>query len=359
MPTKSKKCMPTISLIDSHLISSHSTVREALQRLNRLSGSNMTLFVTDSHTSELMGSLTDGDIRRALTSGAGLDTEVGGIAHAECLCIRSDAERYDVGRKAVARGITLLPVLEGGCVKELIDMRDKYALLPLDAVLMAGGKGERLRPLTLATPKPLLKIGGRPIIDYNVEALRSYGVDDIFVTVNYLKEQIEHHFLHHPSLKNVVCVEEPDRLGTMGSLALVKDLKADNILVMNSDLFTTVDFARMYQHHIDTGADITIGAVPYNVSVPFAIIEQKDGFVQSLAEKPTYTYLANGGIYMLRREVAGLIVPGEYLDAPDLVTQVIERGGKVTSFPIEGTWIDIGSPDDFRTADSLMSARND
>lgn len=353
--------MPNHSHINNHLIPASASVRDALGSLNRLSGSNMTLFVVGDdpgippHSSLLLGSLTDGDIRRALTSGASLDTLVAEIANASCLRVEDDSQRYEVSRQAAARGITLLPVLRDGRVVDLIDLRSRHALLPVDAVLMAGGRGERLRPLTLSTPKPLLPIGGRPIIDYNVEALRSYGIENIFVTVNYLKEQIIAHFSGHASLPGVVCVEEPRRLGTMGSLSLVDGLRQEHVLVMNSDLLTTVDFARMFQHHVDSDSDITMATVPYNVSVPYAIVHHMDGLVTALSEKPTYTYMANGGIYMMKRTVADSIPTGEYLDAPDLLEQVIARGGRVTSFPIDGTWIDIGSPEDFRTADTLMS----
>ncbi len=347
------------SALDAHCIVSSATVREALQQLNSLSGGNMTLFVVTNHK-ELQGSLTDGDIRRALTAGKQLDTPVAELCNRSCLKISEDSDRFKIFRTARQRGITLLPVVKDGQLTALEDLRTRNSLLPLDAVLMAGGRGERLRPLTLSTPKPLLNIGGKPIIDYNIDLLHSYGIDNIFVTVNYLKEQLIEHFSCRTSgeTPRVECVTEPTRLGTMGSLSLIDNFNHDDIIVMNSDLLTTIDFEKMFLYHKESNSALTMGAVPYNVSVPYAIVEHRDGVVKGLTEKPTYTYLANAGIYMMRRSVAEGIRKGVAMDAPDFIQQLIDNGERVTAFPIDGTWIDIGNPDDYATADRLMSTAN-
>ena len=340
----------------NHLIRKDCEIRDALEQLNDLSGGNLTLFVVDADDS-LCGSLTDGDIRRALVGDISLTTPVGHICNRNCLRISTDDSPFDIAQRAVAKGITLLPVVERGKVVRLEDLRTRKALLPLDAVLMAGGKGERLRPLTLRTPKPLLPVAGKPIIAYNIDLLYSYGIDNIFVTVNYLKEQIADFFAtgNDSHLPRVECIAEPTRLGTMGSLSLIYGLTHENLIVMNSDLLTTIDFEKMFLYHKETEAALTMGCIPYNVSVPYAIVRQEDGIVKGMSEKPTFTYLANAGIYMMRREVADSIPHGEYLDAPELIETLIARGEKVVSFPIDGTWIDIGNPDDYAAADRLMS----
>ncbi|MDE7082055.1 MAG: nucleotidyltransferase family protein [Muribaculaceae bacterium] len=333
-----------------HLIRAGATLREAFQRLNALSGGTMTLFVTDAE-GRLVGSLTDGDLRRAIIASATLADSVEGICRRPCMSVAPGDDRYRRVRQARDKGIQLLPVTDGqGVVVSLLDLRTLRTSLPLDAVLMAGGKGERLRPLTLDCPKPLLPVGGRPIIDYNIEELRANGIRNIFVTVNYLKERLIGHFAG----TGVRCVEEPRRLGTMGSLAYVDGLEEDNLVVMNSDLLTSLDFEQMYLQHIESGAMLTMAAIPYTVSVPFAIVRHEGRRITGLTEKPTYNYYANAGVYMMRREVTRLITKGEYLDAPDLVEQLIARGDKVEYFPIDGTWVDIGSPDDYRYADELM-----
>lgn len=330
-------------------------MKEAFRQLNELSGGNMTLFVVDEG-GRLIGSLTDGDLRRAVISDVGLEECVEKVCHLRCMRVRDNGNRYDGIRAAREKGIRLVPVVAADeRIVELIDLCKIKASLPLDAVLMAGGKGERLRPLTLDCPKPLLEVGGRPIIDYNINELRANGIRNIFVTVNYLKDQIIAHFEEYRKSTGVEvrCVEEPKRLGTMGSLALVEGLKEDNLIVMNSDLLTTLNYEKMFMQHVENGAALTMAVIPYTVSVPFAIVQHSGMQITGLTEKPTYNYFANAGVYMMRREIAERIPKGEYLDAPDLVEQLIGEGAKVEYFPIDGTWIDIGSPDDFRYANEV------
>lgn len=346
-------------MMTQHLIAAADTVTEALRRLNSLSGRNMTLFVIDPDGS-LCGSLTDGDIRRALLrSDITLQSQAAEICHTHCHRLLEGEDgtaRYERVKRALRAGVQLLPVVnESGRLLHLIDLQHRSAMIPADAVLMAGGMGERLRPLTLETPKPLLPVRGRAIIDYNIDLLRRAGVRNISVTVNYLKDKIIEHFAAESLPEGdprVQCVAEPCRLGTMGSVALVPGLTHDDIIVMNSDLLTDIDFERMWLHHRQSGAALTMATTAYTVAVPYAIVNSQDGYVKSLDEKPTYNYAANAGVYMMQRSVLKRITPGEYLDAPTLIEMLIADGEKVSSFPIEGMWIDIGSPDDYRRANS-------
>ncbi len=345
--------------ISRHIINANATVRESLTALNKLSGDSMTLFAIDSD-GRLIGSVTDGDIRRALIDGHTTDDKVRDIAFRKYISLTSDAspkERYQTVARARERLINLLPVTTDGILTDILDLRKMKSAIPADAVLMAGGRGERLRPLTLETPKPLLKVGGKPIIDYNVESLRRYGVKDIYVTVNYLKEQIIDHFADPKWEGGVHCIEEPCRLGTLGSVALIDTLTQDYVIVMNSDLLTNIDFERLWRHHVDSGAVLTMATVPYTVSVPFAILRTDGDRVIGLEEKPTFNHFANAGVYIIDRNVLGDIRRGEYLDAPDFVESLIAKGLKVSHFAIDGTWIDIGSPDDFRYANEVTDGR--
>ncbi|MDE5586676.1 MAG: nucleotidyltransferase family protein [Muribaculaceae bacterium] len=347
------------SLLDRHIISGSATIRETLVALNLLSGDSMTLFAIDSD-GNLIGSVTDGDIRRALIAGRTTEDRVSDIAFRHFISLPANAMpevRYRTVSKAHGRRINLLPVTEDGKLVDVIDIRLMKSAIPADAVLMAGGRGERLRPLTIDTPKPLLKVGGKPIIDYNVESLMRYGVGDIYVTVNYLKEQIIGHFSNSKWNGRVHCVEEPCRLGTIGSVALIDTLTQDHLIVMNSDLLTNIDFEKLWRHHVDSGAVLTMATVPYTVSVPFAILRTEGDRVIGLEEKPTFNHFANAGVYMIDRNVISDIKRGEYLDAPDFVESLIEKGLKVSHFAIEGTWIDIGSPDDYRYANEVTSRR--
>ncbi|MDE6422362.1 MAG: NTP transferase domain-containing protein, partial [Muribaculaceae bacterium] len=237
------------------------------------------------------------------------------------------------------------------------DLSVVKTLLPIDAVLMAGGKGERLSALTLKPATPLLPVGGKAIIDYNIDELERCGVKHIFITTNYLAEKIEKHVSKRNGAAKVECFREPRRLGTMGSLALIEGLESDNVLLMNSDLLTSIDFEAMYLHHMRNKCDLTMAGVPYTVSVPYALMRISNGRVKGLEEKPTYNYFANAGVYILKRRLIDKVTKGEFLDAPDFISSLIDAGGKVGCYPIEGTWIDIGSPDDYRYANELMERR--
>ena len=344
-----------MEILKKHKIAPGETVRDAMKQINSLSGKSMTLFVVEDGN-RIIGSITDGDIRRSLIDGGALEDTVVKVMNKDFLFATENdlAEKIAEGR---AKHIELLPLMENGVLKEIIDLRVTRTCLPLEAVLMAGGRGERLRPLTDDLPKPLLPVAGKPIIEHNVEELEACGIKKIYVTVNYLADMIRDYFESRKGRASVKCVAEPKRLGTFGSLAYVEGIASKDIIVMNSDLLTKIDFEEMYLHHKKSGADFTIGGVPYTVSVPFAIMRMKGDQVKSLEEKPTYNYFANGGVYILKSELLSRIAKGEYLDAPDFIMSLIHDGLKVSSYHINGTWVDIGSPDDYRLANELASRK--
>jgi len=345
-----------------HTIARESTLLQALNRLNDLSGSVMTLFVLDGE-GRVEGSVTDGDIRRALLDGCELTSPVANACHHDYHYVMSGNIDPLVLRESREKGIRLLPVLDGDRhLVSLIDLTRQHTVLPLRAVLMAGGRGERLRPMTLTTPKPLLEIEGKAIIDYNVEALAACGINDIVVTTRYLAEQIHDHFATPVAGVKVRCVTEDKPLGTIGAVASVwPEFEDGNTLVMNSDLLTTISFEEMYLRHNSAGADVTIAVVPYQVSVPYAILtldsDDPDSVV-AIEEKPSYSYYANAGIYIFSNSLLAKLKAGEYCDATDLIERAIADGNKVTYYPIKGTWIDVGSPVDFRQAAQLMRHHN-
>lgn len=330
-------------------------MKEAIEGLDRLSGDAMTLVVTDGNERPV-GTVTDGDIRRALLKGVGLDDNVG---RAMNRAFRSVNRRnVDVGfiRYIRSAGIRLLPVIDdAGRLEGIVDLHKVSSLLPLSALIMAGGKGERLRPMTLTRPKPLLEIEGKAIIDYNIEALARVGVDEVVVSTAYLAEQLDEHFSKPVAGINVRTVREEQPRGTIGALAdALPMLGNDTILVMNSDLLTDISLDEMYMRHCSEEADITVAAIPYTVSVPYAIMSTEGSRVTSLEEKPTYSLYANGGIYMISKAVAAMVPSDRRYDATDLIEDALARGLKVVYFPINGTWIDVGTPADFRHAADIM-----
>lgn len=330
------------------------TIREALIALNRLSDDVLVLFVVDSGNC-LVGTLTDGDIRRKLIEGVDISEQVKVVMNKNFHFISEDTFCVERLKELKITGITLLPILKkDGTIMKVYNLKKKKSVLPLDAVLMAGGKGERLRPLTESTPKPLLKVGDKAIIDYNIDNLISYGVSHIHVTVNYLGNQIEKHFEVPREEVKVNCVREPQYLGTIGSIKFVETFYNDTILLMNSDLFTNINFEDFYLHFKRNNADMSVAAIPYSISVPYGIFELEERTIKGVKEKPTYNYYANSGIYLIKRKLLDLIPDGVFFNATDFMEKLIQEGFNVIRFPLVGYWIDIGKHEDYRKAQEFV-----
>lgn len=339
-------------------ISKNATILDTLRRIDELSENATRLaFVVDENR-KVIGSVTDGDCRRGLINGKQLTSPVTEIMNAQFTSLTKGNYDVETIQKIHRFGFKYVPELnEDGSLSVVRDFTNGKSYVPVDAVMMAGGKGERLRPLTLNTPKPLLKVADKPIIDYNIENLMNSGINHINVTVNYLGEQIEEHF--KDSLKDiqVKCVREPKFLGTIGSIKFVKKWYNDTILLMNSDLFTNIDIEAFYVHFLKHGADMSVAGVPYNVNIPYGIFEiENTREIKGIKEKPSYHYYANAGIYLIKRGLLDLIPDNEFLDATDFMDKLIKNNKKVIRFPITGYWIDIGKPDDFKNVQEL--ARN-
>lgn len=338
-----------------NIIGKDATILDALKKINSLSSASaLTLFIVDNDN-KLCGTLTDGDIRRGLVQGATLETLSIEVAQKNFKYIKDSEFSVAEIIKIKKTCISLLPILDRQMqILEVINLKEQKSYLPIDAVLMAGGKGERLRPLTEKTPKPLLKVGDRCIIDYNIERLISYGVRHISVTVNYLKEQLEEHFSEPYNNVQIKTVREPMFLGTIGSIKFVENFYNDTVLLMNSDLFTNIDYEDFFLHFKEHEADMSIAAVPYTISVPYGIFELDGRNVKGVLEKPTYNYYANAGIYLIRRKLLDLIPAGEFFNATDFIDMLMQKGYKVIRFPLNGTWIDIGNPQEYQKAIELV-----
>lgn len=340
--------------LDKYLIEKQSDVYTALVRLNEVSAAGLTLFVVDSDR-RLLGAVTDGDIRRALIGGAGLSDSVLEIMNVNPMSLKcADEDKVRKYREIRRKKIHAVPVVdEEDRVVEVLNTAEKRSIIPVDAVLMAGGKGVRLRPLTDNCPKPLLKVGDRAIIDYNVENLSASGVKNIAVTVNYLKEQIVEHFEQMVGGVKVRCVEESCFLGTIGAVKIVDGLENEFVLVMNSDVFSNIDFEDFFLYFKDNDADMAVAAVPYSVSIPYGILTVDGSYITGIQEKPVYNYYANAGIYLIKRKLLDLIPDGKYFDATDFMAELIKRGKKVVRFPISGYWLDIGKKEEYDKACDL------
>lgn len=342
-------------MFSKYIISDNSSILDALKAINCIErGEAFTLFVTDNNNC-VIGTLTDGDIRRSIINGSDLSIKISHVANRKFTYLRKGS--YDVQLIHIAKdkGIELLPVLnEQMQIVDVVNLKKQKSYLPIDAALMAGGKGERLRPLTDKTPKPLLKMEGKPIIDYIVEHIISYGIKNISVTVNYLKEQLIEHFENPMLGVQVKTVCEPQFLGTIGSLAYVEKFANDTVLLMNSDAITNLNLEDFYLHFKEHNADMSIAAIPYTISIPYGILDLEGRNVQGVLEKPTYNYYANTGIYLIKRELIDLIPASEFFNATDFMELLLKSGYKVIRFPLNGTWIDIGNPQEYQKAKELV-----
>lgn len=338
-------------MYSAHLISFDKTLLDALQIINSIAKEPLVLFVLDDEQ-RMVGTLTDGDVRRALIRGIKIDAQVLKAMHRNFNFLRKDVND-DVVHLHQQRELKmkLVPILdEENHIVDIINLEKYRTKLPMDAVLMAGGKGERLRPLTEKTPKPLIKIGDKCIIDYNIDRLITYGLNHISVTVNYLREQLEEHFSIPRDGVKINAVREPKYLGTIGSIRFVEKFYNDTILLMNSDLFTNIDYEDFYLHFKQNDADMSVAAIPYVVKVPYGVFNVEGREIKGVTEKPTISYYANAGIYLIKKERLDLIPENEYFNATDFMELLIKEGYKVIRYPISGYWIDIGQHDELERA---------
>lgn len=338
----------------NHIIKSGSTVLDALKALDRLKSKFLNLFVI-SEEGRVIGSVTDGDLRRGIIAGVALGNRVDDVMNHHFVYFGSGVVDLTELKSYKSKGISLIPVLDNnGRIEKIYNIGLLKSILPVDAVLMAGGKGERLRPLTEKTPKPLLPVGDKAIIDHNVDRLISYGIQHINVTVNYLREQLEEHYQEPRCGIQVQTIREPQYLGTIGSIRFVPHFFNDTILLMNSDLFTNIDYEDFYLHFLQHDAEMSVAAVPYNISIPYGILDLDGRNILGLLEKPKYNYYANAGIYLIKRRALEEIPNGRFFNATDLVEKLISEGKKVIRYPLNGTWIDIGNPQEYQKAQDLV-----
>ena len=340
---------------NNHIVSQEFTILEALKKINSIVSEPLVLFVTNNEQ-QMVGTLTDGDVRRALLNGIKTDDKIKEAMHRNFNFLRERVNDDVIGiHQQRDLKMTFIPVLDDeNHIVDIINL-DKYRTkLPIDAVLMAGGKGERLRPLTEKTPKPLIKVGDKCIIDYNIDRLLSYGIKHVSVTINYLGEQLEQHFQEEKDGVKINTVREPKFLGTIGSIKFVDTFYNNTVLVMNSDLFTNIDYEDFFIHFKQHDADMSVAAGPYVVKVPYGVFNLEGRNIKGVTEKPTISYYANAGIYLIKKELLKLIPENEFYNATDFMDKLILSGYKVIRYPISGYWIDIGQHDELERAREIV-----
>ncbi len=304
------------------------------------------------NNNKLLGSLTDGDLRRGFIKGLAFEDHLSKFIQPNTKYIQHG--KYNL-REIIAlreRFFNVFPVVnEQMQIINVVNFRHQKSYLPVDALIMGGGRGERLKPLTDTTPKPLLKVGGKPIIEYNIDRLNTYGIDDIWISVRYLGQQLVDYFKDgSEKALRINYVWEEGALGTAGALALVDNFIHDHILMMNSDLLTNIDFEDLYLFFLEQQADFVVACIPYQVNVPYAVMETQDKVVTGFKEKPTYTHYSNAGIYLMKRDLIDFIPKNQTFNATDLMNMLLLLGKKVVSYPLVGYWLDIGRHEDYEKA---------
>lgn len=335
---------------NSHTINKNAKIRQALEKLTAL-GENLTLFTIDDK-GELLGVITDGDIRRGLIKGFSLDDDISNIMNKNFKFIYDNEISFEVIALLRKTSVKIIPILErNNKILRFINLSEIKAILPIDAVLIAGGKGERLLPLTKNMPKPMLNIGSKPILEHNIDFLSKYGITNFHISVNYLKNIIKDYF-KNGSNKNIEInyIEENEPLGTIGSVKLSNSYKNSDLLIMNSDLLTNINLADFYNSFKESNADMSIATTSYNVNIPYAVLEVENGLVKSFKEKPTYNYFSNAGIYLIKKSLINEIPEKEFYNATDLINKLLQSKRTVTTYPILGYWLDVGKHEDYSKA---------
>lgn len=340
-----------MSIVTKHTINNTLSVRDALVKLDQLAHDAI-LFIVDVNN-KLLGSLTDGDLRRGFIRGLGFEDPIMSFVQSDPKFILEKEYNLEIIAEYKIRNFKIIPILNDQyVVVDILNFRTRSTLIPADAVLMAGGEGRRLRPLTENTPKPLLKVGDKPIIEYNIDRLKRVGVKKITLSINYLGNQLIQYFGDGLDRGiNIRYVKEDKPLGTIGSILLIDSFDYDDIIVMNSDLLTNIDFTDFFRTYKESQADMMVAATSYHVDVPYAVLESDSTQrVYALKEKPRYNYFSNAGIYILKKELLKLIPEGLFFDITDLMDKIIAMDMKLITYPINCYWLDIGKHDDFKKA---------
>ena len=335
---------------NTHLIFKSLTVRDALNKLEEVVEPKVLFVIDDKH--RLVGSVSDGDLRRALINGLSIDSVLPDVMNSSPAYLLQGENFFQQLEEFRKRKITLIPILDQNkVVLDLVDFKKLKSLLPISALIMAGGLGSRLGDLTKDTPKPLLKVGEKPIIEHNKDRLIQFGVREIFISVKYLGEQIEKYF-GDGSSKGITIkyIKEEEPRGTIGALSQVDEIANDHILVMNSDLLTNIDFEDFYKFHIQSNSEMSVASIPYEIKIPYAVLEMEQDFIKGFQEKPTYTYMSNAGIYLLNTSNIEFIPNAGRFDATDFIDFLIKNQKKISAFPLYCYWLDIGKPKDFEKA---------
>lgn len=328
----------------------NATIKQAMMAIE-LSGTGIAMIVDDA--GRLLGIMTDADIRRLILNGVDIGLPAADFMNRNFISASVHDSKAKIRKLFRTRSILQVPILDdSGAAVDLImhNQEDFFVHKENYAVIMAGGLGTRLRPLTLDIPKPMLKIGNRPILETIINELRDNGFRKILISVNYKAELIETYFRDGGDFDvEIDYIREDECLGTAGALSLARERLVQPFLVINGDLLSKIDYSKLLNYHLNGSAAITVGTKPIKYSIPYGVLELEDTLVSVLREKPDIDLYINSGIYCLDPEVLGRIPQGERYDITELI-RAYSEAKRVSSYLITEYWIDIGRMSDYEKA---------
>ena len=337
--------------IENIKLRQNATIKEALEIID--SGAMQIALVVDDND-KLLGTLTDGDIRRGILRGLDLDSSIETIVFKEPAIAKISSTKEEILKIALSKKLHQIPIVDdNGIVLDLkeIDELVEPKIKTNRVILMVGGLGTRLRPLTQDTPKPMLKVGNKPILQTIVEKFAEYGFVNITMCVNFNASIIRDYFGDGKEFGvNIDYVLEQKRMGTAGALSLLKERPSEPFFVMNGDLLTNVNFEHIFNYHTLNKATATMCVREYDYEVPYGVVKMNDNKITAIAEKPVQKFFVSAGIYMLSPEILDLIPQDEFYDMPTLFEKAIAQNKNVISFPIHEYWIDIGRLEEYHKA---------
>jgi len=337
--------------IENIKLRQNATIKEALGIID--SGAMQIALVVDDND-KLLGTLTDGDIRRGILRGLDLDSSIETIVFKEPAIAKISSTKEEILKIALSKKLHQIPIIDdNGIVLDLKEIEElvEPKIKTNRVILMVGGLGTRLRPLTQDMPKPMLKVGNKPILQTIVEKFAEYGFVNITMCVNFNASIIRDYFGDGKEFGvNIDYVLEEKRMGTAGALSLLKERPSEPFFVMNGDLLTNVNFEHIFNYHMLNKATATMCVREYDYEVPYGVVKMNDNKIIEIAEKPVQKFFVSAGIYMLSPEILDLIPKNEFYDMPALFEKLIKLSKNVISFPIREYWLDIGRMEEYQRA---------
>ncbi|MCK5110894.1 MAG: nucleotidyltransferase family protein [Arcobacteraceae bacterium] len=337
--------------IQNIIVKTTDTIKETLQIIDTQA---LRIAVVIDDEKKVIGTICDGDIRRAILKGFDVNEPIEDVYFRTPTICNINEPIEKIIQIAISKKVYQIPIIDdNGHLVKIEDLGNMLSLTnrPNEVILMAGGLGTRLRPLTQNTPKPLLKVGNQPILETIINNFSKYGFKNITISVNYKSEMIMNYFGDGSKFDvNISYVHEDDRLGTAGALSLLKNKPNQPFFVMNADLLTNVNFVHLLDYHIVENTNATMCVREYDFQVPYGVIEVDNQQITSIIEKPLHKFFVNAGIYVLSPKVLDNIPHNTFYDMPTLFDELIKGNQKVLSFPIHEYWLDIGRISDFEQA---------